>query len=281
MSKLVLYDISPAKYSGLNELIKFLPQNIRNTYYQYRLCCHQLNLELPLELWCEIIYLFCGLRSNPVPDNKILEWYDQYIRDKRQHELNPVLMSVTNSGNAVSIAYLCADDIDISYDLISIRLEGPNGFYHATIPRLGDLMVGIVQDDRIKSIKFTMNGTPVKYQVNELYEYTIGKAYSHTIEQVSDTNISTTTAFHPDIKLLQDSKYLNEQNIRFWSADIMPFSLINGSWTDIFMELETNEPMSDIKLLYANMGPYLRKSVVSIPITYKNLQYINGMIMVN
>lgn len=278
MSKLVLYDIPPSKYSELKGLVNFLPDDLKQSYYQYRICYYQLQLDLPLELWNEIIYLLCEIRSNIIPDNKILDWFDQYIHDPRQHKLNPVLMDTTTG--SLYTGYLRADGVNISYKPVSIRLEGPDCFYHTRILYYADLMVGIIQDDRIKSIKFTMDGKSIIYQVNDLYEYTFKRAYSHTIEQVSQTNITTTTGFHPDIKLLLDPKYLNKENIKFWSVDIMPFSMANCPFTEIFMEIETNEPMTDIKLLYAFLSPELRISVGNNPINYKNLEYNSEIIMV-
>jgi len=279
MSKLVLYDIPPAKYSGLNELIKFLPQNIQNTYYQYRLCCHQLNLELPLELWCEIIYLFCGVRSNPVPDNKILEWYDQYIRDKRQHELNPIFMNTSDSFNIAGFY----NDIDVSYDLRTIPLNGHGNRYNVHVPRLGNLMVGIVQDDKIKSITFTMGGGyPFKYNVSELYGYALDCVYSHSINNILEMQASLITPFSFKMELLLDPKYENKQKLKFWSApDIMPFSIINAPYHDMFIELETTEQMTNITLLYAYLPINIRNNMVKDPLSYRKIKYCGGMVYLN
>lgn len=110
MSRLVLYDFPPPKYSKLNKLVKYLPYTMKNTYYQLRICCYQNNLELPNELWNEIIYQLCEPIEDQVLSYKVLDWYNKYIHDKRQHTLNPVLMSVSNKvDNSVENCYLCAD----------------------------------------------------------------------------------------------------------------------------------------------------------------------------
>ena len=276
MSELILYDFPPSKYNDIKELIKYLPLATKNTYYQYRICCYQTDLYLPNELWNEIVYLLCEPIADQVVNYKLLDWFDLYIHDKRQHDLNPILMHASHIGNAVEMGYLCAG-IDISYGLKGV------GMTHNTvrIPRLADLVVGIVKDDRIKSIEFTMGGIPIKYQVNELYEYTFGKVYSHTLDEITQTNISTTNAFIPDLNQLLDPKYLNKQNTVFWSVDIMPFSLLNAQWHDIFVELEVSEPMTEIKLLYGALGTEIRNDIVKGLICYKNLKYDSGMILVN
>lgn len=287
MSKLILYDIPPPKYSELNKLVNFLPNTIKNSYYQYRFCCHQLNLELPLELWHEIIYSLCEIRPNQVPNNKILEWFDQYIHDPRQHQLNPVFMDTDYSGGiAVAMVYLTSNDINVSYklDFIPFNNHIPQDLSNSRIaslriPKLGELMVGIVKDDRIKSVRFELNGYSVLYDVNSLYEYTFDRVYSHAMEQISGTANSVT--YGTDINALMNSQYENKQKITFWSADIMPFSLMSSPYGSIYVNVEITGYMDGIKLLYAHFDSETRNWMALHPVTYKNVSYKNGMIEVN
>lgn len=277
MSKLALYDFPPPKYSELNKLVKYLPLIIKNAYYQLRVCCYQSNLELPTELWNEIIYQICEPIENPILDYKVLDWYDKYIHDKTQHNINPILMDTTNISSGGVMGYLCSG-VDMVYNLQTVKLSNYNTL---TIPRNGDLVVGIVKDDRIKSISFEFGGSsPIKYQVSELYEYTLNKVYSHSLDEIIKTNISTATAFTPDLNLLLDLKYLNKQNMMFWSADTMPFSLISSPYHSILMQLETTEPVTEIKLLYGHTRTEIRNHLGNNMIQYKNLTYNTGMIFI-
>lgn len=152
-------------------------------------------------------------------------------------------------------------------------------FNCAMIPALSDLVVGIEKNWRIISIKFTVGGIPFKYMVDELYEYTLESVYSHSMNVITSTN-TTLVAYNPDLNKLLAPNHLNNQNTKFWSVDIMPFSLVSAPYDTIYIDLEVIEPITEIKLLYAYLKPEIRNDIVKNIICYKNITYSDGTLSV-
>lgn len=294
MSKFVWYNFEiPSKYSNLDTLINWLPNNLQEKYNAYKLCCDDANLYLPQELWASILHLLCEPKNTQNDDiittdmldivkqqkleikeivvepKDILNWYDNYISNPALHENNPVFLS---ENSYACIIYLSVKhNFNHSILLHTINNTGNNEF---NIPRLGDLFLGIQKNPNIISIQIDMYNVPsYKIKAQDLYEFKFAKMYTHTLSELDDI-----CSGH-DMLEIYKQKYIYDSEI-YWSfRDIMPISLLNALCTvKLTVETVNDIPLDDIKILYGFIAGYNRSKMCALPLEYKNIIYGCGMV---
>jgi len=257
----------PSPLSQINEFIKWLPTEISEDYYLYRLCCQRNQLELPKELWKIILHHTCD--DFLFHQTKILYWFDLYSRATIQQQRNPIIiydkweealqLSKTDTPN--DILY-----VTINVSVKEFKTDKSYGMWYEAIIPVGaahtavDLILGIENNDSIIKILF------------QHYFY---------IPNINDDKMQIPTKF-----TLIDHHNISKSYLTL--KEYMPISSYSAPYNNITLYIKSNETVNSINILCGYMNDRVRHKLGNYysdmsdmkrkPFIYKRCKYNDGCI---
>lgn len=271
MNQLITY-VEPSIFSNLSNIITFIDPLYINGLYTFKLCCDKSKLFLPTDIWKLIIYNLCLYKAIPVDKKRILDWFDDYITNPLQQKLNPILVVKYGCTPPKYLIFGSQNkSSNVGYEICNITLNNNKcGLY-----RYGDIFLGIVKNESIKSIKiniqrvfpdgWTSHDQILTYNQTDLYEFKFQNVYSHSLDDIMNNK---NKLFEEQYKIAYPQTY--------WTMrDIFPFNCINSYRTNITFTFETVSPLTQVEFLYAWVEN--NKKLKTDYLKYKGMLYFDGM----
>lgn len=269
------YDVS-REVNSLRQLLKGMIPEHRDTYFTLRMCCDSLRTNeecyyLPVEIWCEILRYISKPKEcsiDFVDPETTLSWVNDYVTDKYQLHLNPVIFpksipmkisehetsihaSCSRITKPISNTYLDTDESnDVRY-INQVRLS-----------RLSDIFIGFEKIEGVKFMRIEYNGCLTEW-------IDTSSINTYTMEYIEGAGT--------DPYYTEQNRLLNRE---FWFCkDIFPISLAHIIFTDIILHFKSSTPMTSIIFAYLMLPK--GKYTLNNSFKYGRCNYQSAMITID